>query len=321
MALTHGYVVGELIYSRADDYETPDGDRLPDMLPATEVVLTFTPAARQFISPDNQLVVADPIPAAVMDDGQITGDVNVTRNPNGTIATVTPKTDATPGLWLVTGKYRVTAKGHYRDFDITVTEDHTEAAPLDLGTAVDYVPPTVTLQSVTIPPGATNGQVLGWDDGLAWIAPDSGGGGTDLTTYDQVSTLPDYPTVFPPDLTGVTAADVGALPASTTIPAEPGDIGAATAAQGAKADTAVQPAALESLATEQMLNDGLDTKAATGIPGLPAGSVIRTYWTGTAWPARPTARTDISVEWVGGTDAAPPTAGVVGVDTWMRETV
>src|SRR5699024_938594 len=91
MALTHGYVVGELIYSRADDYETPDGDRLPDMLPATEVVLTFTPAARQFISPDNQLVVADPIPAAVMDDGQITGDVNVTRNPNGTIATVTPK--------------------------------------------------------------------------------------------------------------------------------------------------------------------------------------------------------------------------------------
>ena len=96
----------------------------------------------------------------------------------------------------------------------------------------------------------------------------------------------------------------------------------ATTAQGALADTAVQPADLVgTYATETMLADGLALKAATGIAGLPAGSVVRAYWTGSAWPARPTARTDISVEWVGGTDAAPPTAGVVGVDTWMRETV
>lgn len=266
MALTHGYVVGELIYSRADDYETPDGDRLPDLLPATEVVLTFTPAARQFVSPDNQLVVADPIPAAVMDDGQITGDVDVTRNPNGTIATVTPKTDATPGLWLVTGKYRVTAKGHYRDFDITVTEDHTEAAPLDLGTAVDYVPPTVTLQSVTIPPGATNGQVLGWDDGLAWIVPDSGGGdvasvngktGTVVLDATDVGARPDD---WTPDLSGyATTAD---------IPTTPSDIGAATATQGALADTAVQPATLDDYATADELTNGLTGKVSTTTSGL-----------------------------------------------------
>ncbi|WP_217181725.1 hypothetical protein [Streptomyces sp. AC495_CC817] len=40
------------------------------------------------------------------------------------------------------------------------------------------------------------------------------------------------------------ASDVGALPSSTPIPDSPDDIGAATAAQGAKADTAVQPAGL-----------------------------------------------------------------------------
>ena len=42
----------------------------------------------------------------------------------------------------------------------------------------------------------------------------------------------------------LSASDVGALPSTTSIPSTPGDIGAATAAQGAKADTAVQPAAL-----------------------------------------------------------------------------
>ena len=42
----------------------------------------------------------------------------------------------------------------------------------------------------------------------------------------------------------LSASDIGALPSGTNIPSTPADIGAATAAQGAKADTAVQPAAL-----------------------------------------------------------------------------
>ncbi|TXH10487.1 MAG: hypothetical protein E6R04_05285 [Spirochaetes bacterium] len=67
------------------------------------------------------------------------------------------------------------------------------------------------------------------------------------------------------------AADVGADPAGTaaflvgalTIPDSPDDIGAATAAQGAKADTAVQPAALTAYATDAELAVGLGTKANT----------------------------------------------------------
>ena len=42
----------------------------------------------------------------------------------------------------------------------------------------------------------------------------------------------------------LSASDIGALPSGTNIPSTPADIGAATAAQGAKADSAVQPAAL-----------------------------------------------------------------------------
>src|SRR5699024_6789805 len=78
------------------------------------------------------------------------------------------------------------------------------------------------------PGGGTAGQVLakasGDDFDTEWT--DQTSGGADLTSYDQVSELPDYPDAFPPDLTGVTASDVGALPATTVIPAVPADIGA-----------------------------------------------------------------------------------------------
>lgn len=66
------------------------------------------------------------------------------------------------------------------------------------------------------------------------------------------------------------AGDVGALPASTPIPTEPQDIGAqpegdyATGAQGALADTAVQPGDLATVATSGAYGD------LTGTPTIPA---------------------------------------------------
>lgn len=142
----------------------------------------------------------------------------------------------------------------------------------------DYV------RGVGVPEGGTTGQALTkatdadfeteWTDTGTGTGGGSGGGGAELTSYSQVSSLADYPATFPPDLTGVTAADVGALPDTTAIPDAPADIGAATAAQGALADTAVQPADLGPYA----LDSDIPTTAAevgalpdsTPIPDSPA---------------------------------------------------
>lgn len=53
---------------------------------------------------------------------------------------------------------------------------------------------------------------------------------------------------------------------------------------------------------------------------LPAGSTLTVYYN-TSWPARPTPRTDITVQWIGGTDATPPTGGVSNVDVWIKAAI
>ena len=57
------------------------------------------------------------------------------------------------------------------------------------------------------------------------------------------------------------------------------------------------------------------------LANLPAGTVVRRYYSGSAWPARGTARTDLSVEWVDLSGDAPDTnpAGFVdGLDTYWQ---
>jgi len=54
-----------------------------------------------------------------------------------------------------------------------------------------------------------------------------------------------------------------------------------------------------------------------GLADLPAGSTHAVIWNGTAWPSRPTARTDITVMWIGGTVA--PSGGLNNVDVWMKD--
>jgi hypothetical protein len=55
------------------------------------------------------------------------------------------------------------------------------------------------------------------------------------------------------------------------------------------------------------------------IADLPSGTTISAYYSGTAWPARPTARTDVTVLWIGGSSTTPPTAGLSGKDLWLRD--
>ena len=117
-----------------------------------------------------------------------------------------------------------------------------------------------------------------------------GGGGTDLTSYAQVSSLSDYPETFPPDMSGfATVATTGSYNDLTDKPAVAGgpEWGAitgaltdqtdlanalagkqpsgsyATAAQGALADTAVQPEDL-GVKIEGILDPG-ETPPYTGI--------------------------------------------------------
>lgn len=77
-------------------------------------------------------------------------------------------------------------------------------------------------------------------------------------------------------------------------------------------------------AAEDAAESAAEAAAGGGAPtyaNLPAGSVITMYFdegTGT-WPARLSARADLTGHWVGGTTGTPPTGGVVGADLWFRE--
>lgn len=76
-------------------------------------------------------------------------------------------------------------------------------------------------------------------------------------------------------------------------------------------------------ATNTSLTTGLSGKASTththGIADLPAGTTITVLHSGTAWPTRPTSRTDVTVIWVGGTTETPP-PGESTTDLWFKAT-
>lgn len=52
---------------------------------------------------------------------------------------------------------------------------------------------------------------------------------------------------------------------------------------------------------------------------IPAGSTLTVYWTGTAWPARPTPRTDVTVQWVSNETGTAPSGAVTDVDMWWKD--
>lgn len=105
----------------------------------------------------------------------------------------------------------------------------------------------------------------------------------------------------------------------------------ATAAQGAKADTAVQLSDLSTVATTGNYSDlagkptlgsaaSQDTtafRASTWTPAvadLPAGSTLTVLSASGAWPARPTARTDVFVRWVDAAALGTQPSGAVNGD-------
>ena len=80
------------------------------------------------------------------------------------------------------GSYRVEwalTSGRWPAHDITVTAEHTKAAPYDIGTQAPAAPaPGAPVTLLEVPSGAFEGALLGWDEGLAWQAGGGGSGGT-----------------------------------------------------------------------------------------------------------------------------------------------
>jgi hypothetical protein len=126
--LTYGYVDGRIILAIGD---RSDAGRMPDPVPADGMTVTFTPA-------NTILKVASPTPATVIKQ-PIVRSVDA----NGYLI----DGQAARGVWLVTGTYKVTyshPRAMIPSHDIEVTTGHTEAAPLDLTTAMPPGGPVLT---------------------------------------------------------------------------------------------------------------------------------------------------------------------------------
>ena len=126
--LTYGYVDGRIILAIGD---RSDAGRMPDPVPADGMTVTLTPANTilKVASPTPATVVKQPIPCGVDANGYL-----IDRQ-------------AARGVWLVTGTYKVTyshPRATIPSHDIEVTTGHTEAAPLDLTTAMPPGGPVLT---------------------------------------------------------------------------------------------------------------------------------------------------------------------------------
>lgn len=198
-SFTWGKVVGRIIHAIADTDE--DTDDKPQARAAVGKV-HFTPKDTVQKTPSGS-----DYHAIVMQ-----GRETATLSASGRILDA----EGRQGIWLVSGVWTVSFEvegGKVPAFDIEVNDTYTDLAPLDLATVAPYTPPTgAVTQTMVVPAGASDGQVLTWDaaeGALAWEDAATGGG-TELTSYvTQVETLADYPSTFPPDKSGLTKGDVG----------------------------------------------------------------------------------------------------------------
>lgn len=162
--LTYGYVDGRIILAIGD---RSDAGRMPDPVPADGMTVTLTPANTilKVASPTPATVVKQPIPCGVDANGYL-----IDRQ-------------AARGVWLVTGTYKVTyshPRATIPSHDIEVTTGHTEAAPLDLTTAMPPGGPVLTPSEYA----ELNGR-------LTILEAGGGGGGGGVTDHGMLTGLGD----------------------------------------------------------------------------------------------------------------------------------
>lgn len=91
-----------------------------------------------------------------------------------------------------------------------------------------------------------------------------------------------------------------------------------TTALGGKADTAHGHEIGDVAGLQGALDAASGGGGAPTVADMPSGIVLSCIHNGTAWPARPTERTDITVHWIGGNELDPPLDAVDGMDIWDR---
>src|SRR5699024_1753583 len=120
---------------------------MPDVVGDTSIRPRFSPDRKTFVASDLGAIVSTrPIDCTVDESGVMRDEQQA------------------EGVWLLTGEYTVSnVPGVTR---IVVTDAHTDEDPLDLWSATSYTPPpNTTVQTVVVPSGAGEGQVLAWVDG------------------------------------------------------------------------------------------------------------------------------------------------------------
>ena len=178
-----GFVVGQIIEAIAD--QSGDDNRFPESRPVLGRVI-FEPLTplRKVSTPVALFVAHKKVVAELNDNGEIMD------------------ADGYPGVWLVTGSYRVSFKlvdAEIKAFNIEVTSAHTIGQPLNLATATPYVPEDgATVVLVPVPAGTSVGSTLIWTaNGLAW-----GGQSGILEVSGSVTLPPDGPRVVQMYATG-----------------------------------------------------------------------------------------------------------------------
>lgn len=220
----YGKVVGRIIYAIGDTAE--DADDKPQARAAAGTV-TFTPMAT-----GAKVTTAD-YTAIIMN-----GAVKASLSSSGRILDA----EGRQGIWLIQGIYRVdfsfTAtsdglRGSLPPFQIEVLPAHTDLAPLDLASAAPAsMPEGAVVQTIVLPTGSGIMSRNAVSGEIEYLDPDDLGG---TTTVDGLT-----------DATTVGKAVAKAADAAAARAAISAQVAGsyATSAQGAKADTAVQPAGL-----------------------------------------------------------------------------
>lgn len=265
--VTYGYVAGQFILAVGDG--TDPGDK-PDGVPATGTI-TITPKNQvtKLANPNPATMVGQPIKCDLDDSGFLVwvvpaSDPVVQQKPVPLIAGV-----YTVSYGLKSGAVTVPLGSH----DIEVTTANTVDAPLWLTTAEPAGTPVTPTQYAEL-----SARIDAIDP--AGGAVDSVNGATGVVVLDatDVGALPDTTTIPAAQVASDWTASSGVaaiLNKPTLGTAAAQNVGAfATAAQGAKADTAVQPGSLATVATTGSYDD---------LTNKPSGSYqwspqVGSYW-------------------------------------------
>lgn len=241
-----GRIVGRVAFAVGDS--TQDEDQNPGLVPVVgERLIQFVPA-------EGTRIVSGTDPVTRVDNRPITADLDaqgdLSRNGQKGVKLWC-------GVW--TCKPASPTVLNFEQFEFELTEAHTDEAPLQLWSAAPFVPPEGTVvNTLVVPGGATQGQVLGWGpDGLAW--QDSAAG--EVKWADVTG----KPATFAPTI-GTTATT--AMAGNTPIPAAPtADTLSGATAVGKSVMKAADAAAARSAIGAGTSNLAIGTTATTAMAG------------------------------------------------------